>query len=91
MTGIDFADTVVVRRTTEKGTKIIREIIKKQNWAGQEFKNAEKERLRLAGEIRLASSKGTKTIDLSQMRETKIPSSNGVHLSTNKGTNFRVG
>ena len=39
MTGIDFVDTIVVRRTVEKGTKIIPvKGIKPLKWAGEEFK-----------------------------------------------------
>jgi len=38
MVGIDFADTIVVRRTVEKGTRVIEERVKKLTFAGTEFK-----------------------------------------------------
>ena len=91
MTGIDFVDTIVVRRSVEKGTKIISEPSLKANWAGESFKKYQKKSMELAGYPRLASSKGTGTISLSQLKETKIPSTSGRHLSTGRGTGFRIG
>ena len=91
MTGINFVDTIVVRRTIEKGTKVIEEPIKKSNWAGPEFKKFQKEKLNSAGDVGLVSGKGTSMIHLSQMRETEIPSTSGSYLSTNRGTKVRMG
>lgn len=88
MTGIDFIDTVVVR-TVDKGTKVVRETVKPQNWAGKEFKKLEKERRELAGDMGLASSKGTKTLRLKKMVETQIPSLKGLSISTGRGTGIR--
>ena len=89
MTGIDFIDTIVVR-TVDKGTKVVKESVKPSNWAGQEFKKFEKKRRELAGDVGLASSKGTKTIHLGEMPETKIPSLKGLSLSTERGTGIRI-
>lgn len=88
MTGIDFIDTIVVR-TVDKGTRIVKETVKKQNWAGAEFKKFEKERRKLAGDVGLASHKGTRTIHLGKFAETQIPSLSGLALSTGRGTGIR--
>ncbi len=86
MTGIDFADTVVVRRTTNKGTSVISEPAKAKAWTGEEFKKAEVERLKLAGDLMIMSAKGTKRIKLSDLETTKTPDTKGYYISTGKGT-----
>ena len=91
MVGIDIADTIVVRRTVEKGTKVVKENLKKLNFAGPEFKKYQKEKLKLAGDIGLASSKGTGIIHLSKMYDTQIPSTKGLSMSTGRGTGIRMG
>ncbi len=91
MVGIDIADTIVVRRTIEKGTKVVEERVKKLNFAGAEFKKYQKEKLKLAGDIGLASGKGTGIIHLSKMYETRIPSTKGLLMSTGRGTGIRMG
>ena len=91
MVGIDFVDTIVVRRVAEKGTKIIEEKITGSNWSGKNFKQYEKKRRELAGDRGLASSRGTKTLRLKQMRETLVPDSTGLLMSTGRGTGLRTG
>ena len=91
MVGIDFVDTIVVRRSVDKGTKIITEPVKKLNFAGKEFKKYQKEKQIHAGDVGLASSKGTGIIHLTKMYETQIPSLKGHHLSTGRGTGIRIG
>lgn len=91
MVGIDIADTIVVRRTVEKGTKVVSEKIKKLNFAGTEFKKYQKEKLKQIGDIGLASSKGTGIIHLSKLADTEIPSTKGLILSTSRGTRIRMG
>ena len=88
MVGIDFADTIVVRRVAEKGTKIIEEKLHTQNWAGKSFKEYEKERRVLAGDRGLASSKGTKVVRLNKMIETALPDTSGMMISSGKGTSL---
>jgi hypothetical protein len=90
MTGIDIADTIVVRRTVEKGTRVIVEQVKKPNFAGAEFKKYQKEKLKVAGDIGLASSKGTGIVHLSKMHETQVPSTKGILMNTGRGTGIRV-
>ncbi len=91
MVGFDIASTIVVRRTIEKGTKVIEEPLKKLNFAGAEFKKYQKEKLLVAGDIGLSSSKGTGLIHLSKMFETEIPSTKGLLMSTGRGTGIRMG
>ncbi len=91
MVGIDFVDTIVVRQSVEKGTKIIETRIKKSNWAGPEFKKYEKKSRKLAGDIGLASLRGTGLVHLGKLAETEIPSLKGLHISTGRGTGLRVG
>ena len=90
MVGIDIADTIVVRRVAEKGTKIVEERISSQNWAGKNFKEYEKKRRVLAGNRGLASLKGTKLVRLSQLKETAIPDTSGLKISTGRGTSLRT-
>jgi hypothetical protein len=91
MVGIDFVDTIVVRRVADKGTKIIEEKIQESNWAGKNFKEYEKKRRELAGDRGLVSSKGTKILRIKQMRETLIPDTSGRLMSTSRGTGLRIG
>jgi len=91
MVGIDFVDTIVVRRVADKGTKIIEEKIQESNWSGKNFKQYEKKLRELAGDRGLASCKGTKTLRIKQMRETIIPDASGLLMSTGRGTGLRIG
>jgi hypothetical protein len=90
MVGIDIADTIVVRRVSEKGTKIVVEKLHSQNWAGKSFKEYEKKKRELAGDRGLASSKGTKIVRLNQMTETAIPDTSGLLISSGRGTSLRM-
>ena len=91
MAGIDFADTIVVRRTIEKGTKVVEEPIKKLNFAGAEFKKYQLEKKKLAKHVGLASEKGTRRILYGKMLETQVPSTKGLSMSTGRGTGLRIG
>jgi len=90
MVGIDYADTIVVRRVTEKGTKIIEEKLHAQNWAGKSFKEYERKRREFAGDRGLASSKGTKVVRLNKMIETELPDTTGLMISSGRGTSLRM-
>ena len=85
MSGIDFIDTIVVR-STGKGTDTIREPLRSMKWAGVEFKESQEAKLGKINGLRIASSKGTSTIDLSQLHRTTILKVEGRYISTNKGT-----
>jgi len=84
--GLDFKDTIVVRRSINKGTKVIEEPIKKANWTGAEFKKTENERLKLAGNMQIMSAKGTKMIRLADMEKTNPTLPKGFYITTGKGT-----
>jgi hypothetical protein len=86
MSGIDFVDTIVVRRSVEKGTKTIIESVKSMNWAGKEFKQEQEAKLNKFGSLKIASAKGTSMIDLTKMNRTTIPSLSGHYISTRRGT-----
>lgn len=90
MVGIDIADTIVVRRVAEKGTKIIEEKLHAQNWTGKSFKEYEKQRRSLAGNRGLASCKGTKVVRLNEMIETAIHDTSGLVISSGRGTSLRM-
>ena len=90
MVGIDIADTIVVRRVAEKGTKIVEEKLPTQNWAGSSFKEYEKKMRVLAGNRGLASGKGTKLVRLTQLKETAIPDTSGHMISSGRGTSIRM-
>ncbi len=91
MVGIDIVDTIVVRRTVEKGTRVIIEKKKKLNFAGEEYKKYQKEKQMLAGDLGLFSSKVTGIIHLRKLLDTQIPSTAGLHMSTGRGTSIRMG
>ncbi len=86
MTGIDFADTIVVRRVINKGTTIIEEPLKKSGWNGADFQKTEADRLKLAGDLMIMSAKGTKRIRLSEMKQPKTVLPRGYYITTGKGT-----
>ena len=83
--GIDFADTVVVR-SIGKGTDVIIEPLKSMKWAGAEFKEAQEEKIRKLKGMTVGSNKGTSKIELGKMYRTTIPKVEGHYISTGKGT-----
>ena len=86
MVGINFIDTIVVRRSTNKGTTVIEEPLKPQNWTGEAFQKQEEERLKLAGDLMIMSAKGTKKIRLSELAKPKSLLPKGYYISTGRGT-----
>jgi len=85
MYGVNFVDTIVVR-STEKGTKIIKEPSKSMKWAGTEFKDEQDRKLSKIKGLKIASVKGTSIIDLKELYTTSVPRLEGRYISTNKGT-----
>ena len=75
--GIDFIDTIVVRHSTERGTKTTDKPVKPVTFMGKEHKKQDDERLKLAGDLK---------IKLSEMTKVKIPDPKGFYISTGKGT-----
>ncbi len=86
MTGFDFVDTIVVRRSVEKGTRIITEPVKSMKWAGKEFKQEQESKLKEFGSLKIASAKGTSMIDLTEMYRTTLPNLGGHYISSRRGT-----
>ena len=86
MPGIDFVDTIVVRRSTGKGTSVIVEPLKSMKWAGADFKKSQEEKLRKMGGLTIESAKGTSKIELGKMYRTSLPDLAGHYISTRKGT-----
>lgn len=86
---INSHDRKKVRRTVDKGTRIIEEPLKKQNWTGEEFFDYEQKRLALAGDLMVMSAKGTKSIRLSTLNHKKPVLPKGFTISVEKGTGTR--
>jgi hypothetical protein len=70
--GINFIDTVVVRRVLERGTATIDEPVLPAEFMGKQNKQQSENRMKLAGDLWIMSGKGTSKIKLSEMRETRI-------------------
>ena len=84
--GINFIDTIVVRQTSNKGTASSNLPIKPVDFMGDELKNKNTDRLKLAGDMWIMSAKGTSKIRLSEMSEPKPVDTKGQYISTRKGT-----
>lgn len=87
--GLDFRDTIIVRRTVEKGTKVISEPLGESTFYDKGFDEKEEKRLKLAGDLMIMSAKGTKKIRLSEMDRRKPTLPKGMSISTSKGTSTR--
>ena len=86
---MDFRDTIIVRRTINKGTQVIEEPLKKSNLYDEDFDKQERKRLELAGDLMIMSAKGTKKIRLGDLDRTKPTLPKGMRISTGKGTGTR--
>lgn len=84
--GINFIDTIVVRQVSNKGTSSSQTPIKPVDFMGDETKEKNLDRLKLAGDMWIMSAKGTSKIKLSEMREVKPVDTQGHYISTGKGT-----
>ncbi len=84
--GMNFADTVVVRRSINKGTSIIYEPTSPSEFMGDQNKQQTQERMKLAGDLWIMSGRGTSKIKLSEMRTPKTVDIKGHYISTGKGT-----
>ena len=84
--GINFVDTIVVRRSLNKGTSSTNEPITKAEFMGNQNKQKTEERMKLAGDLWIMSGKGTTKIKLSELRESKTVDFKGHYISTGKGT-----
>ncbi|MGI9566332.1 MAG: hypothetical protein ACR2LL_04880 [Nitrosopumilus sp.] len=84
--GINFVDTIVVRRVSNRGTTSEEVSIKPVDYMGDENKKKNLDRLKLAGDMWIMSARGTSKIHLSEMREAKPVDIKGYYISTGKGT-----
>ena len=84
--GINFIDTIVVRRSLNKGTSTSNEPATPSEFMGEQNKQNTEERMKLAGDLWIMSAKGTSKIKLSEMRESKTVDLKGHYISTGKGT-----
>ena len=76
----------VVTRVAERGTTVIIEPVKVQNWTGKEFKKHEFERMKRAHNPTLLASRGTRRVKASDFFETKTPDPTGHYIITGRGT-----
>jgi len=86
MTGINFADTIVVRRNLERGTASTDEPTTPSEFMGSENKKVSDDRMKLAGDLYIMSGKGTTKIKLSELHQPKSVDIKGYYISTGKGT-----
>lgn len=86
MTGINFADTIVVRQTLERGTASVDKPVLPVDFMGKETSKTNEDRLRLAGDLWIMSAKGTSKIKLSEMHKEKTADVKGHYISSGRGT-----
>ena len=81
---------VMVKITSKRGTSTI-EVENVKNWAGDDFKKVQKERLKLAGgETKLSQQRGTSTIKAKDIPDVQRPSLKGQKITTNRGTSVEI-
>ena len=84
--GINFIDTIVVRRSLNKGTSSTSEPTSPAEFMGGQNKEKTEDRMKMAGDLWIMSGKGTTKIRLSDMEKTKTADIKGHYISTGKGT-----
>ncbi len=76
----------IVRRVVCRGTTLIFEPFKSQDWTGEEFKKHEIQRINLANNPLLMRSRGTDTFRAQELAETSLPDPKGRYIITGRGT-----
>lgn len=84
--GINFIDTIVVRRNLNKGTTTSTEPASPSEFMGEQNTQRTEDRMKLAGDLWIMSGKGTSKIKLSEMRKEKTVDMKDHYISTGKGT-----
>ena len=84
--GISFIDTIVVRRSLNKGTQTTEKPTLPAEFMGKQNSKQTEDRLKLAGDLWIMSGKGTSKIKLSEMTKPKTVDFKGHYVSTGKGT-----
>jgi hypothetical protein len=83
---MNFADTIVVRRSLNKGTSTIYGPTLPSEFMGDQNRQQTENLMKLAGDLWIMSGKGTSKIKLSEMRTPKPVDIKGHYISTGKGT-----
>ena len=80
-----------VAKVTGRGTGIREADVSSQNWAGDEYRKAQKERLAKIGKnVTLSLGRGNRSMSLKDLPEPKSrPSTEGMVRVTNRGTGAR--
>ena len=68
--GINVLDTIVVRRSLNKGTSSTNEGATPSEFMGNQNRQNTNDRMKLAGDLWIMSAKGTTKIKLSEMEKT---------------------
>ena len=85
--GINFIDTIVVRHSRERGTASEEKPVLPVEFMGKNTSKINEDRLKLAGDLMILSSKGTTKIRLFQMDKPTLPAEfKGHYITTAKGT-----
>ena len=80
----------MVKITSKRGTSTINAADVK-NWAGETFKNFQKEQLKIAGEDTvLTQNRGTSTIVAKDIPDVPKPSLKGQKITRNRGTSVKT-
>lgn len=67
----------------------VKELTKKNNWAGDSYKEYQKQLKDKAGDAYVTVGRGTKKIKLSDIKESKSASAKGRYVSMGRGTGRR--
>ena len=80
----------MVKISSKRGTSTINAAVVK-NWAGETFKNFQKEQLKIAGlDTVLSQKRGTSTIVAKNIPDVPKPSLKGQKITTNRGTSVKT-
>ena len=80
----------MVKVSSNRGTSTIK-VADVKNWAGETFKNFQKELLKIAGEDTVLTQKrGTSTIVAKDIPDVPKPSLKGQKITTNRGTSVKT-
>ena len=80
----------MVKISSKRGTSTINAADVK-NWAGETFKNFQKEQLKIAGlDTVLSQKRGTSTIVAKNIPDVPKPSLKGQIITTNRGTSVKT-
>ena len=80
----------MVKISSNRGTSTIK-VADVKNWAGETFKNFQKEQLKVAGlDTVLSQKRGTSTIVAKNIPDVPKPSLKGQKITTNRGTSVKT-